>query len=229
VTYQNGTKTTRDVSYDKKGFIVSIVADRENYPNYDYYFRYDNKKRIAERIAVYHGSLGGAILWDSYRYFKDKIVDTLYTYSGNYHDPEPPVNNYIGKIYTELKQDNLDRIILGTIVIGFGNPNQILTYKYDFNSNLVRDPKSLYDNKINPYRTNDMWQMTLRDFSANNPIDNPAAIYEQYYPEIVSYNTYGLPTKYRTTRYAPNALNTFGFNYDSLEVKYDCDISQIKY
>jgi len=228
ITYYSSFKTVRDVSYDKKGNIVSIVAQTDNVPNYDYYFRYDNKNRIAERIAVYHGTLGGALSWDSYRYFKDKIVDTTYQYSGNYHDPAPPVNNYIGKTYSELKQDAWGRIVEATFVPGFGNPNQTDIYKYDFNANLLRDPKSLYDNKINPYRTNNMWQLTLRDYSANNPIDNPA-IDEQSYPQIVSYNTYGLPTKYRTTRYAPNSLYTFGLIYDSLEVKYDCDLSKINY
>ncbi|MDI3321701.1 hypothetical protein [Pinibacter soli] len=227
-TYYSSFKTVRDVSYDKKGNIISIVAQTWNVPNYDYYFRYDNKNRIAERISVYSGSLGGAISWESYRYFKDKIVDTFYQYSGNYHDPAPPVNDYVNKAYMVFQQDALGRITKGTWILEPENPNQSTIYKYDLYSNLLHDPVSLYDNKINPYRTNNMWQITMRDFSANNAIDNPA-IAEQYYPEIVSYNSYGLPTKYRANRYTGNFQTTFGFFYDSLEVKYDCDLSKINY
>jgi hypothetical protein len=216
------------VNYDKKGNLVSIVADKDNYPNYDYYFRYDNKNRVAEKISVYHGSLGGAISWQSFRYFKDKIVDTIYEYSGNINDPAPPVYTYFNKVWFELHQDNLGRIIAAVFFPDPTHPTTTSIYKYDNNFNLMSDPVSPYDNKINPYRTNTMWQITMRDYSANNAIDNPATE-TQFYPEIVSYNSYGLPTKYRRNRYSYNFQTTFGFFYDSLEVKYDCDISQVKY
>lgn len=225
--YNNGYPINYAVSYDKKGNLTSIIADQVNYNNYDYYFRYDKSNRVAERIQIYHGNGGGAIFWDSYRYFPNKVVDTTYVYSGNVNDPQPPVLTYFEKRRTELKQDYLGRFVSG-VYFADNNPPVPLTFKYDKNQNLVLDPTTPYDTKINPYRTNKTWQVTLNNFSANNAIDDPS-LEDQAWPEIVSYNSYGLPTKYRRNRYASWFRPVFGLTFDSLEVKYDCDISKINY
>lgn len=220
----NETPSVYNVSYDKKGNVTSLLTDQQFFSNFNFYFRYDKKNRVTDRIQVYPGNIG-AVIWNSYVYFPDKIMDTAYVYAGLITDPHPPYDA-IDKFYTELKTDAYQRITRA--IRHNGEFVDTIFYKYNAKSNLIFNPAAVYDNKINPYRTNNMWQVTLRDFSANNATDEFSSDYS-YYPQIVSYNSYGLPTKYKVRSYAPLSISNFGLYYDSLEVKYDCDLSKINY
>jgi YD repeat-containing protein len=87
--------------------------------------------------------------------------------------------------------DNQDRIIK---VHRVGNTySDELNYNYDSNGNLVRTGYTLqgqpiplvYDNQVNPQRTNEVYMFVARDYSRNNAM--PAE----------SYNDKGLPLLFR--------------------------------
>src|SRR6185503_15958814 len=70
-------------------------------------------------------------------------------------------------------------------------PQLITVYTYDANSNLVVPyPGITYDQMINPYRTNGVFQFTYRDYSLNNKIAiDPGTVQRK----VPTYNPYGLP------------------------------------
>lgn len=219
---ENGLTVIFDVAYDKKGNMKSVVA-REGYPiymNFDQYYRYDKHNQLTDQIVAYHG-YPVPIIWHSYQYAHNRIFDTAYFNYGNLSDPAPPVNAPASaKVFYDYTTDNYGRIVSFTASNGLGGVLQ-----YDDQGNLIRTFPATYDNKINPYRTNEIWQLAFRDYSANNPI---AYLAPPNYSlaKIVSYNSYGLPTKY--VAYDGFQYNTskFGFAFDTLEIKYACDISK---
>ncbi|MBV4359497.1 hypothetical protein [Pinibacter aurantiacus] len=225
IVSENGLTVIFDVTYDKKGNMTSVVA-REGYPvymNFDQYYRYDKHNQLTDQIVAYHG-YSVPITWHSYQYAHNKIFDSVYFNSGNLSDPKPPVNAPpSAKVFYNFTTDNDGRIIS---VTSTGNYNN--SFQYDAKGNLVRTFPATYDNKINPYRTNEVWQQVFWDYSANNPI---AYLAPPNYSlaKIVSYNSYGLPTKY--VAYDGFQYNTskFGFAFDTLEIKYACDISKVNY
>jgi hypothetical protein len=87
----------------------------------------------------------------------------------------------------------------------------------------------VYDDKINPCRTNPVWQLIQQDYSVNNAFytgETPTTY--DHLPNITKHNAYGLPTKYvRNEFYGSHQLFGIPF-YDSLEVVYDCDLSNVK-
>ncbi|MDH7459853.1 hypothetical protein QEG73_01145 [Chitinophagaceae bacterium 26-R-25] len=227
--YYHGDPTVFSINYDKKGNVTSIIGDRDH-PEYDYYIRYDKQNRVSDIISIYHGNTG-AVTWETFRYFPGKIVDTIYAYAGLITDPNPPYDAY-NKNYAVLKTDDLGRVISRVFFIPLApnNPQSIIPFPYNSIGNLVL-PGTIADNKINPNRTNKLWQLMSLDYSVNNIVYDPAA--DSYYiqdekPVIISYNTYGLPIKYKTPKpYA--SPRVFGIVFDSMTVKYDCDFSGINY
>jgi hypothetical protein len=223
----SNVKLNYNVSYDKKGNMLSIVAEEGAplYMNFDKYYRYDKQNRLTDYILAYHGN-PVPFEWQSYQYFKDKITDTAYVHCGDISSPTPPVNAPAdNKFFYEIKKDIWGRVISVTYT-SYGTVGQILT-QYDSHGNRVTDPVTSYDNKINPYRTNTSLQFTEGDYSANNPVGYYG--YQGFsFAKIVNYNAYGLPTKYVALFGYPNNLGMFGYVYDTLEIKYDCDISNVK-
>jgi hypothetical protein len=232
--YLEGNGAVYNISYDKKGNIVSMLTDnfapggRENI-----YFRYDSKNRLTDRLFVYVGNIG-VVGWDSYIYFPDKIMDTSYYYGGIYTDTHPPYDAP-NKKWAELKSDAFGRIIKETQYLPYTYPNPtdfyifIINYNYDNNGNLIVEPLRTfqpYDDKINPFLTNPMWQLVNRNYSVNNATDYSP--YNSRYPLITKYNAYGLPVKYVKPPYS-NPVNVFGYECDSLEVTYDCDVPKANY
>ena len=221
----SNVKLNYNVSYDKKGNMLSIVAEEGAplYMNFDKYYRYDKHNQLTDYILAYHG-YPIAIQWHSYQYAHNKIFDSLYANNGNIAGPTPPVNAPSDKkFFYEFTTDKDGRIV------GYKSSlNQVGTWQYNDEGNLMGDPLLSYDKKINPYRTNKVWQQIFCDYSANNPIGYWAPPAYSY-PKIVSYNSYGLPTKYIAQDGFRYSGGRFGFGLDSLEIKYDCDISNIAY
>jgi hypothetical protein len=224
IAYLNGIKLNYNVSYDKKGNMISVLAEdgAPIYPVGDKYYRYDKHNKLTDYIIARHGN-PNARWWDSYQYAPNTIFDSSYNNVGNIHDPTAPVNAPpdVKRFYI-LGTDTLGRIVnVGTTEYGITG-----YFHYTFQGNYYR-PDALYDDKINPYRTSPAWQQTQNDYSANNPVDNGYSTIATF-AKIVSYNAYGLPTKYvKKSGYEYN-ISLFGLDYDSLEVKYDCDISNYK-
>jgi hypothetical protein len=223
--YVNGIRVNHNVSYDKKGNVISVVAE-DGAPFYldgDKYFRYDKHNKLTDYILARHGN-PSAYWWQSYQYAPNKILDSFYTNAGNINDPTPPVNAPADKkSFYILGTDSLGRIVsVGTTEYGTTG-----YFHYTIQGNYYR-PDALYDNKINPYRTSPTWQQTQNDYSANNPIDISTSQIS-WFAKIVSYNAYGLPTKYVTKSGYEHNIGVLDLRYDSLEIKYDCDISNLKY
>ncbi len=90
------------------------------------------------------------------------------------------------------------------------------TIEYDRAGNRVI-PGVTYDNKVNVYQTNKIWQQAFGDYSRNNP----------YPAGISAYNNYGLPVEYLST---PSLyVSTFGFpptNY-LIRLTYSCDSTKL--
>jgi len=89
---------------------------------------------------------------------------------------------------------------------------------YDKRGNMEL-PGAEYDDKINPYRTNKVWQLIFQNYSMNNQI------YPGLYPPfIVNYDRWGLPLAYQLT--SSNPQPEIFLYYDLLgllSVSYSCD------
>jgi hypothetical protein len=158
----NNVTLNYNVRYDKKGNMLSVVAEEGSplYMNFDKYFRYDKHNRLTDYILAYHGN-PIAFSWQSIQYFKDKTVDTVYVNCGDITSPAPPVNAPADKkFFSEATTDSWGRVISITVTNN-GNAQQVF-FQYNSEGNLVTDPVTSYDNKINPYRTNSMATRTKR-------------------------------------------------------------------
>jgi hypothetical protein len=211
-------------SYDEKDRLISVTAPFGIAGNYDRYYRYDNKDRLTDFMITFNEAKG-VLVWHHYKYLSNKkILDSVLTYAGLITDPNPPYGKFpSGEYYNNITLDNFDRVV----EIVNQKVNYTTNFSYDKTGNLVL-PNAVYDNKINPYRTSTSLQFTLWDYSANNAIARPGDE-DIVFPVITKYNEYGLPVTYVKSVRSPLHLYTLGLIYDTLDVKYDCDLSKIKY
>ena len=189
-----------DVNYDAKGNVMNVVRLFEGSipPNAtDQHFRYNKSGLLTDYYLNYTGNTG-VVIWHRYSYpDRYTIVDTQFNYVGDINDPQPPDTSFSMRFFTD-KLDSKGRIIKNTedlFVIGFS---------YDNFGNLVL-PGLTYDDKINPYRTSNTWQLIYSNYSMNNP--NPG--------EIISYNEFGLPTDIKNGY-------LFLISFPELRIEYDC-------
>ncbi len=142
-------------------------------------FRYDHWHRLREFRGEY--SNGGFEYWHFYGYdLNGRIgVDTFYLFAGLAPDGTIAyVERYISKFTYDAQGRIISEVIDGE---KFPSHNEY-AFNYDAAGNLIREPGIVYDNKINPNRTNDIWQFLSRDYSMNNPFTAD------------SYNAAGYPT-----------------------------------
>ncbi|MDH7460545.1 hypothetical protein QEG73_04625 [Chitinophagaceae bacterium 26-R-25] len=233
--YIGGNSAIYNISYDKNGNVTSMLTDKYSSAGREnFYFRYDKKNRLTDRLFVYVGNTG-VVGWDSYIYFPDKIMDTSYYYAGYITDPHPPYDAW-DKKWAVLNSDAHGRVSREIRFIPLSvtpTTNMFIDtvyYKYNKDGNLVFESPILppvYDEQINPYLTNSMWQLVNRNYSVNNATDN--FFFSSMFPEIVRYNAYGLPTKYIRPKYSGYRPVLFNIECDSLEIAYDCDMSKKNY
>lgn len=233
VMYTAGTNLLYNVTYDKKDRMTKMVTDQGISGIYNFYFRYDNKNRLTDYIITQTGA-DYAIEWRTYQYYPNKITDTLYVYWGgpmigtsSSPAPSPDFPDW-AKLVEVYSQDSKGRITKNEI-FRQGVFDHQFTYSYNNNNNLIYSPTPVYDNKINPYRTNPVWQLTQLDYSANNAYYvNGDRLADLPLAGITKYNTYGLPTKYVANNAYSNRKMFGIIIYDSLDVIYDCDLSNVK-
>lgn len=233
--YDDGKSAIYNLSYDKNGNITSMLLDNFFTAwHYNFYFRYDKKNRLTDCQFAYPGQ-EGVIGWDSYIYFNDRIMDTSYFYEGRINDSHPPYGA-ISKKWAELKTDAHGRVSRVITFVPLSIPPttnmyiDTVYYKYNKDGNLIFEAPILppiYDDKINPYLTNSMWQLVNRDYSVNNATDNFS--YSSVFPAIVKYNAYGLPVKYVRPGNSGYSFVKFSVACDSLEITYDCDVPKKPY
>jgi len=149
-------------------------------------FRYDSWHRLRE----YKGDEGNSNFEFDHFYGYDlngRInVDTNYTLGGvdrNGHF------YYNSRWIYQIQYDNQNRIIKTVTDVVPVNTHFETTYNYDAAGNLVHSPSDgvTYDNKVNIFRTNDIWMFLNRDYSVNNPV------------VANEYNPSGFPTKINST------------------------------
>ena len=93
-----------------------------------------------------------------------------------------------------------------------------LTWTYDANGNRnLTDHTLTYDDKINPYLTNKVWQFLNLDYSVNNPVRTDSS-----YTNV--YNELGLPVDLQAIVDYDDNLILFGVqNFNpNIQITYAC-------
>lgn len=190
--------------YNAEGNPISMLTNYGPFANnIIYYFRYDLYQRLIAFDRRELRATGDSITVSRHRYsYPDEsiIIDTLYWFNS-------PIPNLI---YT-YNLDARGRVVKSTYPLEDPFPPVITDYVYDGNGNLER-PGVTYDNKMNLFCTNRIWQFIFRDYSENNPSS---------FGLISSYNSFNLPTHMGS---ASGYL--FENSYRNLVISYSCDPGQ---
>jgi hypothetical protein len=167
----------------------------------NYFFKYDNKRRLTQSGGRYAGTVFDHVtnyIYDA----SNKIVADSFWYFGS------DINNYrataYGWNYDQYTYDNKGRIIKIDVTTSFG-VNYTQNYTYDANGNLAI-PGAVYDNKKNYLRTSLVLMFICRNFSVNN------------YKAADTYNNKGLPTSFS----GESISLITGMNSLIDKIDYDC-------
>jgi hypothetical protein len=188
-------------TYTSWGDPEKITWDLTTTGRPNYFFTYDNKRRLTRFEGLYNSSVFDFVTL--YTYEGDKITGDSSWFIGS------DVNNFRGTAFTSSESnytyDMKGRIIRVDSKVKFGTDSTTFsgTFTYDAAGNLVR-PGTMYDNKKNYLRTNAVLMLVTKDFSENN---------RQVADE---YNKKGLPLTYNSA--VLSFLNSF-IN----EIDYSCD------
>ncbi|HTI10293.1 MAG TPA: hypothetical protein VL832_17115 [Puia sp.] len=203
------------IHYNTAGNPVDMLFTvGDPYAKFDYHFRYDQFNRLTDYIQNYTGNTG-SIIWHRYSYPSNRtVVDSVFNY-GNalITDPAPDPTDFPSAVVLTL--DEKGRIVKSQAA---GSPT-FTRYQYDGRGNLVRDGIS-YDNKVNIYRTNYVWQFIFNDFSTNNP---SSPLYNGGPTTITSYNSVGLPLVMNGVSYLFDHI----FYTSELDIDYACDAGHV--
>jgi hypothetical protein len=192
-----GTQYNFVVTYNQQGNPITMMdSDRVHAVGNDQYFRYDKLNRLSDYMIAYAPNLG-AIEWHKYVYPRpDYIIDTVMFYqTGLVTGPSPTASNLNEYRISAYTLDRFDRIEKVWSIPNDSphTPSLQSTIVYDANGNLPLPPESIgefaylgYDDKVNMFRTNKVWQFVYQDYSANNIIiqDDSSSF---------RYNAFGLP------------------------------------
>jgi hypothetical protein len=186
-----------EITYNAKGNPVGILMVDKLTPYYalEQHFRYDRFDRLTDFILNYAGGpdvityIPSAIIWHKYAYPRPGIVtDTFLTYTSSPIDGPPPFAQP-GQLIYLYKFDAAGKMI-ATAQTSF-LPNQPppvfspIAYDARGNKDLSIYTDIVYDNSINIYRTNKVFQFVYQDYSRNNPTRTG----------ISPTNQFGLPTQ----------------------------------
>lgn len=216
--WRNYGYTEAKVTYNAAGNPVSLLIEGNNGAGviFDYRFRYDNINRITDCIRNVHGS-PGAMQWNRYSYpTKNRIIDTVFYYSGLVTDVIPPnANTAIEYTVYAYDLDNNGKVYKTTQFTAEGDVDNEVYSNYTAQGNLILEYVT-YDDKMNPYLTHPVWPFVYNDYSLNNRLYTNEHPF-QFNNKIVAYNDWGLPTKLTA-----NEALLFGSRYDTLEIEYQC-------
>jgi len=185
------------VYYNAKGNPDSLI---DNNPvgtigNSRFFFKYDHIDRLSDFMwaeTIASGMPWFAIVWHKYIYVQpDYIVDTTLTYAGDVREPAPAAADAAYYSITAYTLDGLGRIIKQWSIQEPNEPPHApvltQTFTYGLTGNKVlSDPALTYDNKVNVYRTNRVWEFLYNDYSINNVIRADSS-------QNPTYNEFGLP------------------------------------
>ena len=173
------------VTYNAAGNPISFLSQAWSYYP-DQYFRYDRQGRLKDFIAAYSGTTYAAG-WDRYFYPGPGLMgDSSFNYQDDFTKyTNPPYAEGFNYVYL-YRLDREGRPVSYTLNSLYGADSG--TIQYDHAGNQVI-PGVVYDDNVNIYQTNKIWQQVYKDYSRNNPNRGT----------IVLYNNYGLPVKYLGT------------------------------
>ena len=204
------------ISYDKDGDPTTMVPNPVGNAQFSetVFFGYDSHKRLKDFITAYKGV--AIVFWQRYTYPAPRVVvDTFYNYDGPGipFGPNPPP----GAPISVSKYISDDR---GRTIESIYGLDTFFT-KYDQRGDVVI-PGAVYDDKVNIYRTNPVWQLIFQDYNMNNQIEAPNIGTPEW---ITSYNTLGLPLVYMTTELTvvPSLFLYPSDYFAPLRISYNCD------
>jgi len=199
IKFDNPSDDVLTVTYNKKGDPVTVLS-HSKFSVGGQYFRYDLLNRLTDYIQTDIWDTGQApfaVNWHKYGYPRPGFVtDTTFSDFGDASKPAPnaaddPIGYFIvgytfdaqGRIdrYWSVSKDPHQPPQPGAKVIYDANGNQPLT-----------NAERYYDDKVNAYRTNKVWQFVYHNYSRNNELPlspDPGVI---ILPSPV-YNDLGLP------------------------------------
>ena len=221
------------ISYNAKGNPVSILdaSPPGNNGNEDQYFRYDRSNRLTDFINTFIGT-NVAFWWHKYAYpRKGFITDTVFEYTGRSDGPAPIASGPGLQYIYGYSLDTRDRIAkVWTLSPDPHQPPQLIRdIVYDANGNLpLSNPVFYYDDMVNVYRTNKVWQFVYQNYSRNNVLrpTTPANPALPPYPPPPPYNDFGLPL-YLQTIADPNVASFNENNTNpTMEITYACSASK---
>jgi hypothetical protein len=195
-------------AYNQNNDPISLLrAGQAGTGNPSFYFKYDKKGRLIEYISLFSETDYGFRHLYAYNGNADRIVtDTLYFMGSTEF-----TNVWASRSIYYPAYDNLNRVVKDSIVTTQFNSgaivSSVVSYPYNITGNL--DNGYVYDNKLNPHRTNKVWMFVDRNYSVNNPV------------AASTYNHAGLPLTFPNK----NTLDlVFNFNsyFGSTSIAYDC-------
>jgi hypothetical protein len=180
----------------------------------DYHFRYDRFGRLTDYL-MNPSITAAAFEWHTYTYpSRNLVVDSLY----GENDPAPitaqrpnavsflaVINHFLDKYGRIIEdQETFNGISLPTTY-----------FQYGADGNLIRNLPFRYDDKLNPYLTNQVWRFIYEDYSVNNYLYEPSTG-----PiSVTQYNTTGLPQLFQ----GQWGQSLFNYEFFNLRIVYACD------
>jgi hypothetical protein len=185
-------------TYTPWGDPEKITWDLKTTGRPDYFFTYDNKRRLTRFEGLLNSSVFDFVT--IYNYEGDKIVGDSSWFIGT------DVNNFRGTAFSSIANkytyDTKGRIVRVDAISTFGTFSA--TFEYDAAGNRVR-PGATYDNKKSYLRTNAWLMLVTKDFSMNNP-----RVADEY-------NKKDLPLTYNSTdlTFLNSLINEIDYNCDN--------------
>ncbi|MGZ3888682.1 MAG: hypothetical protein ACXVBR_04975 [Flavisolibacter sp.] len=185
--------------YNKQDDPVSITFNEldSDPAQTNWIFKYNQKHQLTEAMMSYVQSY---LRWQKFEYDKKGVIYRDSTYIFVFLINGVPQLDRAYRSQNDYFYDSLGR------VVRVENHQQDMSthafnYAYDANGNLVR-PGVLYDDRVNPQRTNEVFMFVARDYSMNNTLT------------AQSYNEGGLPLSFRQEGRSATFLSTILNNAD---------------
>ena len=162
-----GDSAMATFTYNKWGDPVSILMANPTTGRWNSHFKYDKQHRLTDYYTAYGDNIFDQ--WHKYYYDNKGSIVRDTTYFFGYIGEDGPATADKTRMVTHFEYDAYNRISKNIREI-LNNSHYVdtTTYTYDSQGNLIR-PGITYDNKLNVYRTHNVWMFIARDYSINNP------------------------------------------------------------